>query len=226
MKKIALVMSMILVLLVGCNKETDAEKFKNEYESLNGQTSQSGKKYLNVEIEKDNIIKYVSISELLDVIKNETGVIYLGFPECPWCRNAVPALLEAANSTSIETIYYLNMFDVRDKLSLDNDGNIVTEIEGAKGYTDLLNALDTILDDYVIFDEDGNEVKTGEKRIYVPLVIFVRDGEIVDYHADTVSSQTDPYVALTNEEKNELINIYKEKINKIASNTCTDQGRC
>ena len=49
-KKIALVMSMILVLLVGCNKETDAEKFKNEYESLNGQTSQSGKKYLNVEI--------------------------------------------------------------------------------------------------------------------------------------------------------------------------------
>lgn len=226
MKKIALVMSMILVLLVGCNKETDAEKFKNEYESLNGQTSQSGKKYLNVEIEKDNIIKYVSISELLDVIKNETGVIYLGFPECPWCRNAVPALLEAANSTSIETIYYLNMFDVRDKLSLDNDGNIVTEIEDAKGYTDLLNALDTILDDYVISDEDGNEVKTGEKRIYVPLVIFVRDGEIVDYHADTVSSQTDPYVALTNEEKNELINIYKEKINKIASNTCTDQGRC
>ena len=99
MKKIALVMSMILVLLVGCNKETDAEKFKNEYESLNGQTSQSGKKYLNVEIEKDNIIKYVSISELLDVIKNETGVIYLGFPECPWCRTAVPALLEAANST-------------------------------------------------------------------------------------------------------------------------------
>ena len=59
-KKIALVMSMILVLLVGCNKETDAEKFKNEYESLNGQTSQSGKKYLNVEIEKDNIIKYVT----------------------------------------------------------------------------------------------------------------------------------------------------------------------
>ena len=118
------------------------------------------------------------------------------------------------------------MFDVRDKLSLDNDGNIVTEVEGAKGYTDLLNALDTILDDYVISDEDGNEVKTGEKRIYVPLVIFVRDGEIVDYHADTVSSQTDPYVALTNEEKNELINIYKEKINKIASNTCTDQGRC
>lgn len=226
MKKIALVMSMILVLLVGCNKETDAEKFKNEYESLNGQTSQSGKKYLNVEIEKDNIIKYVSISELLDVIKNDTGVIYLGFPECPWCRNAVPALLEAANSTSIETIYYLNMFDVRDKLSLDNDGNIVTEVEDAKGYTDLLNALDTILDDYVISDEDGNEVKTGEKRIYVPLVIFVRDGEIVDYHADTVSSQTDPYVALTNEEKNELINIYKEKINKITSNTCTDQGRC
>ena len=111
-------------------------------------------------------------------------------------------------------------------VSLDNDGNIVTEVEGAKGYTDLLNALDTILDDYVISDEDGNEVKTGEKRIYVPLVVFVRDGEIVDYHADTVSSQTDPYVALTNEEKNELINIYKEKINKITSNTCTDQGRC
>ena len=59
-KKIALVMSMILVLLVGCNKETDAEKFKNEYESLNGQTSQSGKKYLNVEKINDKIKEKIS----------------------------------------------------------------------------------------------------------------------------------------------------------------------
>lgn len=226
MKKFLLVLIGALVLLVGCGKETDGEKFKKEYESLNGETTSSGKEYLSVEIDENNPVKYVTIKELIDIIKHGTGVIYLGYPECPWCRNAVPILLDAVDSTSTENIYYLNMYDVRDKLSLDDDGNIVTEIEGDDSYQDLLNALEPILDDYILTDDSGVEINTGEKRIYVPLVIFVRDGEIIDYHADTVSTQDDPYVSLTDEEKNELTTIYKEKINKITGNVCTEEGRC
>lgn len=54
--------------------------------------------------------------------------------------------------------------------------------------------------------------------MYVPLVVFVKDGKIVGYYADTVESQSVPYVALT-KEKNELINIYKEGILKVTGDS-------
>lgn len=225
MKKIMYIM-LLFLFLIGCSKNDDANKFKNEYEDLNGVTMSSGKEYLSMEISSNNIIKYNTIEEIIDIIENGTGVIYLGFPECPWCRNMIPALFEAADSTALEEIHYLNMYDVRDKLSLDEDGNIVTEIEAQEGYNELLNALSSILDDYVLTDSDGNEVNTGEKRIYVPIVVFVKDGIIVDHHVGTVDSQVDPYIPLTEEEYNVLINIYKDKILKILNNSCDREGSC
>lgn len=229
MKRLLVLMIPLLILLTGCFKTTDGEKFKEEYESLNGTTSVSDKEYLDVNVDKNNVIKYVSIDRIIDIIKNGTGVIYLGYPECPWCRNAVPALLEASESTSIDTIYYLNMKDVRDRLTLDSDGNIITEKEGVKGYDELLTVLDSILDDYTLTREDGTTVTAEEKRVYVPLVVFVKDGKIVDYHADTVESQSDPYVALTEEERNELINTYKEGMLKVTGDSsCNEEekGKC
>lgn len=192
--------------------------------NLNGTTSVSDKEYLKVDVDKNNVMKYTSIDKIIDIIKNGTGVIYLGYPECPWCRKAVPALLEVSESTSIDTIYYLNMKDVKDE-DLDSDGNIITEKEGVKGYDELLAALDSILDDYTLTKEDGTTVTADEKRVYVPLVVFVKDGKIVDYYADTVESQRDPYVALT-KEKNELINIYKEGILKVTGDSsCNEEEK-
>lgn len=225
MKKIMYIM-LLFLFLVGCSKNNDATKFENEYEDLNGVTTSSGKEYLSMEISSDNIIKYNTIEEIIDIIENGTGVIYLGFPECPWCRNMIPALFEAADSTALEEIHYLNMYDVRDRLSLDEDGNIVTEVEAHEGYTELLDTLSSILDDYVLTDSDGNKVNTGEKRIYVPIVIFVKDGNIVDYHLGTVDTQSDPYISLTEDESNKLINIYKDKILKILNNSCDGERSC
>lgn len=106
--------------------------------NLNGTTSVSDKEYLEADVDKNNVMKYTSIDKIIDIIKNGTGVIYLGYPECPWSRNAVPALLEVSESTSIDTIYYLNMKDVKDRFALDSDGNIITEKEGLR---DMMNYL-------------------------------------------------------------------------------------
>ena len=210
--------------LGGCFKkeESDAVKFKEEYESLNGKTFYQNYKYKDVTIPEDNPIKYSDYKEIIDIVKNGSGVIYLGYPECPWCRSMVSVLMEAANNTNISTIYYLNMHDVRDEYELSDNNEVKLVREGQEGYQELLEALDEILLDYTIKDSDGVEYSVGEKRIYVPIVIFVHDGTIVDYHMDTVETQTNPMDELTEEEHDELYDIYVSGIHKVLDDLCDE----
>lgn len=228
MKKLSvLILVLCLFGLTACNKKTDAQKFKDEYESLNGQTSQSGKKYKKLNIDEENPIKYANYDEVLDVIENGTGIIYFGYPECPWCRTAITVLFEAAKDYDIDTIYYMNLKDERDYLEVKN-GKIVyqkdedgKELKGNKGYFKLLDALNEELDDYKI-ESDGKTYDAKEKRIYVPLIVFVNDGEIVGTHTSTVDSQENGYDELTEEQYDELNGIYADYIKELVDNYCTE----
>ena len=227
--KIMLVILMLVVLSACGNKESDAVRFKKEYESLNDKILKgSSHKVKSLSISKNNPIKYASYDEVIDVIKKGTGIIYLGYPECPWCRSALPVLLEAAKDYKIDTIYYINMHDERDYYEVkegklvyrkDADGN---DIKGTKGYFKLLKVLDKELDDYVVTDVDGKEYNTGEKRIYVPYIIFVHEGEIIGTHLSTVESQESGYDELTEEEYDELNGIYASYIKELVNNYCDE----
>lgn len=217
---IALVIA-ILFFLLNNKGMSDGERFKQEYEELNDS-------HLEVNIDSDNMIKYIGLEEAIDIIKNDTGVIYFGYPSCPWCRNAVPVLLDAASSTSLDTIYYVNAYNIRDVKEIDDDGNIVTTNEGDRLYDDLLEVLDDILDPYTIIDDNGEVIDLGEKRLYVPMVLFVKDGEVVSYHLSTVDSQEDPSISLNDSQRDELYNIYLDGINNVVGGICNVQesGSC
>ena len=195
----------------------DEKKFKNEYESLNGKTNASGKEYPNVEIAEDNGIIYASYSDIKEVITKGTGVIYFGYPECPWCRNAVPMLLQAASNTGIDKIYYFNAKEIRDTKKLDENGNVVTIKEGTKEYYELVESLSSVLGEYEGLNDESI------KRLYFPTVVFIKDGKVVGCHIDTLPSQTDPRVPLTEEQKSELVNIYTTNIAKISDDVCDDK---
>ena len=223
MKKLfcGLLFVLSLFIIAGCDKETDGEKFKQEYEDLNGKTIGDTKyEYPKVEIDKDNAIKYASYDDVLELLTDGTGVIYLGYPNCPWCRSAVPALLDAADEVGIKEIYYINMENERDEIKVKEDGTLETVKEGTEGYKKLLERLDNILDEYTLTDIHGNVVSANEKRIYVPLVIFVRKGEIVGYHLDTVESQKNPFDGLDKKQKNELMDIYVNYMHKVLGDIC------
>jgi thiol-disulfide isomerase/thioredoxin len=215
MKKIVVIIICVLVLLtsVSCyfiffKEKSDAVKFKEEYESLNGVKKDNGKTNMSIEISKDNPVKYSTFDDIMDVLDNGTGIIYFGFPECPWCRNAVPVLLEAAKEMEVENIYYFNALDIRDEKEL-KDGKVVTTKKGTKEYYKLVDKLSSVLTPYEGLEDDSI------KRLYFPTAVFVMGGKIVGSHIGTVDSQEDPYKALTKKQKKELLNIYKENIEKI-----------
>ncbi len=212
------------------NENNDAIKFKNEYELLNGEKS-SNKEYKKITIDKQNPVKYSNYDEIIDVIKNGTGVIYLGYPECPWCRTAIPVLLEALKNNDIYTLYYLNIKDERDSYVIQ-DGQLTyeldennKEIKGTEGYFKLLKALDKYLTDYMIVYENET-YETGEKRLYAPSVIFVKDGKVLGIQVSTVDTQESGYDELTKEQYSELYDIYESYILEMKDETCSLDSSC
>ena len=221
------IIMIISIMIVGClgeeaNKEQNSNKFKEEYESLNNKTAYNDKTYLELAIPEDNPIKYSDADEVINIIENESGVIYFGYPECPWCRSAIPSLLNAAKEAGIKTIYYMNLKEQRDVKTIDANGKIIEEKEASEEYKKLLKALDKYLNDYVIEDVKGNKINTNTKRIYVPLVVFVKDGEVVGIHEDTVESQKDPFQGLSKAQEEELTLIYLNFMNKVQGNYCDE----
>lgn len=239
-KKILILATVICAVLVtfaylrlvsNSNITEDSVKFKEEYEKLNDKEATLDRKYKKLEISKDNPIKYSNYDEIIDIIKNKTGIIYLGFPECPWCRTALPVLFDVAKANKIDTIYYLNIKNERDSYvvedgkltyALDENGK---EIKGTEGYFKLLDALKEHLSDYVI-NMDGESYEVGEKRLYAPSVIFVREGKVLGIQVSTVESQTDGYEPLTKEAYDELYSIYDDYIANMKSTTCSTDSAC
>lgn len=124
---------------------SDSEKFKNEYS----------------EVSDNNVFVYRSIDEIINILKNGTGVVYLGFPECKWCQSYVDILDEVANEIEIDKIYYCDILEDRENNS------------------DSYQELVAVLEDELQYDEEGN------KRIYVPHVSFVIEGEIIGSDYET-----------------------------------------
>ena len=232
MKKIINILTILfcVCLITGCNKQQkeesnkDALKVKEEYESLNGLINENnGKEYAKIILDENNPFTYINASDIEKKVENKDSfVLYLGFPECPWCRNAITVLSSAAKSTGVKNIYYFRLKDedgndLRNLLKVDENGEVVTEREGSKDYNTLLDLFNDSLDEY-----DGLN-DSSIKRIYAPTVIFIKDGKVIGLHTSTVSSQKDPYILLNEKQTQELKNIYENYIHEMLDDLCNDK---
>ncbi len=207
---------------LGCSsttkkEENDAIKFKEEYEKLNDTIRESdGAFYNNVSIDEKNPIQYISAKEAVEIIKNKTGIIYFGASWCPWCRNAIQVLFDVAQKKNIDVIYYVDMDKVRNIYEV-KEGELVKTQKEQEGYYKLLEVLDSILgEETYTLTNDGKTYDTKEKRIYMPLIVGIKNGNIVENHVGTVnlnSGQT-KYSTLTKEQYDELYQVYDALVSK------------
>lgn len=202
---------------------TDAISFKNEYESLNNVVREKdGKTIKEISIDTNNPVDILTEEETITLLEGGTGIIYFGFPDCPWCRSMLPVLLSTLNNMSIDRLYYLNVGSIRDTLALGEKNKVEVKEEGTKGYYKILELLDGVLDPYYLTSENGKQIDTKEKRLYAPTVVAVKEGKIVDIHVGTVESQASGYDDLTQEQQEELSNCFMELIRKVYEVDCDE----
>ena len=124
LKKILLI-SISLLLISGCSskEKTDAIKFKEEYEKYNDSK-------IKLEIDENNIITYATTEEINKIIKEKTGVIFIGSPKDNLSRTAIKTLLEASDSTDLTTIYYIDKIDSIEGIEEKKTPLVLNVLEG------------------------------------------------------------------------------------------------
>ena len=198
MKKI-LTCLLAVVLLAGCFNKTDSKKnissdtltITNKVSLTSTKADMKSYKWIRNDVADFQLI---TLKESLRMFEEGgTGILYYGYDECAWCNRAVPELNEVAKELNL-TIYYV-------------DASAKVEKED---YKKLLEYIDPVL----------KVNSSGEKGFYVPAVIGVKNGKLVDYHVSLLDSfelsKDDPNKQLSDAQKQELQDIYRKIAKEVA----------
>lgn len=149
---LALVVGAMLLATLWWVNTSDSQVFRNSYPR----------------VPNNHVFRPVTADEAKTLLKQGTGVLFLGFPQCPWCQTLVPYLDSSAKVVGVRDIAY---FDVRQDRA-----------DNSTDYRDLVEVLKPYLDN----DE------TGQPRIYVPHFVVVKNGKIVgSYKIELPEDDTD-----------------------------------
>lgn len=153
------------------NKYSDSEKFSIEYPN----------------IPSDNKFKYIYAYEVADLLKNGTGIIYIGFSSNDWSQYYVNYLYDVLKDKNVDNIYYYDVLKDRSRQG--------------KYYMEIVDILTKHL----------YETDTQKVSLNTPAVVFVKDGDIVYYDDET--SLTRYNVSPSDYWTEDRINNFENKIN-------------
>lgn len=142
-------------------------------------------------MEAENQFVSITMQDAIDKIKTDaSGIFYIGYPNCPWCIEAVPVMNEIAKENG-QLIYYVDK-----KAESSSEASI--------------EEMTTLLDEILTVDSE-----TNEKKLYVPEVFILKDGDIVANNMGTVSGHDAKERKMNEEEIVQLKDIYKEMFAKL-----------
>ena len=138
-------------------------------------------------INKDNPFVYTYGSQIVDIIKNKSGIIYLGFSSNEWCKYYIKYLYDVLKDNNVKKVYYYDILKDRAK--------------NTKHYLEL----EEILSDYLYKLDNGNI------HVLTPALIFVKDGKIIYFDDETSIERNNltPDLYWTSDK----VNSFKSKIN-------------
>ena len=153
---------------------------------------------------EDNIYIVADAESAFNFLEHGTGILFLGYPECPWCQDYVPLLQDMAKEHGINKIVY---YDVR-KSRLDDPDS----------YAKLLSLLDEH-GDFTEYNEDG------EKRIFVPFTALLDHGKVTFSDNDTSHLNSDEISPEEYWSENDASE-FKQKFDEPLKNTKDAMDKC
>lgn len=108
-----------------------------------------------------NQFYYMEKDGVETLLLHGTGILFFGFPECPWCQAYLPQLNEVLLANDAKAAYY----------------NIYTDKTADRTFYDMIaKDIESVNDTgspIVQYNNDGKQI------IYMPLTLFIKNGRIV-----------------------------------------------
>lgn len=192
MKKISISILVLGLLVAGCQTNKKSSNNKNVCDIDCETADMEGYEGFQ---DENHVFLNITFQQANEFIEDESfrGIIYFGFDTCPWCIEAVPIMNKVAKADGL-SIYYVN------KKSEENLAN-PEWLEETTALLDKAYGLD--------LDDDGTPV------LYVPEVIVIKDGVIVDHHMGTLDDHDATKRKMTTAEQKELQSIYEDMFAKL-----------
>ncbi|WP_075877265.1 TlpA family protein disulfide reductase [Merdibacter massiliensis] len=146
--------------------------------------------------DQEHVFYEKTMEDVLSIFENkQSAIVYFGYVGCPWCAEAIPIMDEVAKAKGL-TICYAPTYD-GEKYTLQGD---------------IRNKIFSYLNDFLSEDDDGN------KAMYVPFVVVIKDGTVVSAHEGTVSTHNAHERVMNDSEIIELTNIYQDMFDALVCN--------
>ena len=177
----------LFCLLSGCSAGSVSEV--PEYSISYTEADMSG--YRNME-GKDHMFREIRFETLIDLFRHQgSAVVWISRTNCPYCQNAVWILNDAAEDAGIP-VYYINADS-----PMSQNG---TMEENQRLYEELCGYIQEAL----------RTDETGTLTMYVPLLMNIQSGILINYHVSlTDSFSLSDSDTLSEKETEELYNIYR-----------------
>ncbi|MDI6451933.1 immunoglobulin-like domain-containing protein [Peloplasma aerotolerans] len=154
--------------------------------------------------DKDHIIIEINYNQLLNLFDQEKSLlVYLGFEQCPYCREYLPTFNKIAKEYGFTEIFYFNFLSTRG-VELDEDENPVLKAE----FQEIIHRIDT---SFLASHSTYSELNW----LFAPTFMALNDGIVVDLFTGAVEGHNASRSTLTEEQQTELEEILTRIINKI-----------
>ena len=182
MKKIKLLLIILFAIIGALIIYNHFEKIKPKEEEINKFSTEY------TLVDSENIFEYNSIDEVIDILSNQTGIVFMCTPESNWCQHYAYHLNNICKKNNIQKIHYINITEYR-------------ELNTTK-YQKLVD----LLENYIYVND------IGIKKIYMPDLTFVKNGEIIAH--DNETSLVNSELVIENYWTNNKITEFNSKISK------------
>ena len=201
----------------------DSIIFKQTFEAYNTLVDENKEDCLDLSIPEDNSFVIKSAKEIVEIMKNETALIFFGYPFQNATRSVVDTLLNLTKEYNVDKVYFLDIYNIKDVYESNKTLDPKLIRSGSTSYHEITDMLKEYLNEYYVFT-DNVGYDTGLKEITVPALLLINKGKVVDIKIGDIrksSAYSDTQISDIAVKYEEIIKKYIEE-----SSVCTLDKNC